>query len=189
MLQNNESFVAAQRALLDTAHNIGLKSVEGAAKLFELNLQAVRATIGESTEQFKSLLQADPASRLTDKSLTALPQASGEKLASYAKQAYDIVAATNGEIAELLQKQVEDTQQLAVAAIDAAAKNAPAGSETLFAAARNSFGAARSAYAQAVSASKKLGEMAEQNVAKVGARVAAVQPAAPVASPIVTAAA
>ena len=193
MLQNNESIVAAQRALLETAHNVGLKSIEGAAKLFELNLQAVRATIGETTEQFKSLLEADAATRLTDKSLTALPQASGEKLASYTKQAYDIVAATNGEIAELLQKHVEDTQELAVAAIDNAAKNAPAGSESLFAAARTSFGAARSAYTQAVSASKKLTEMAEQNVAtvaKAGARVASVKPAvASNASPIVTAAA
>lgn len=193
MLQNNESIVAAQRALLETAHNVGLKSIEGAAKLFELNLQAVRATIGETTEQFKSLLEADAAARLTDKSLTALPQASGEKLASYTKQAYDIVAATNGEIAELLQKHVEDTQELAVAAFDNAAKNAPAGSESLFAAARTSFGAARSAYTQAVSASKKLTEMAEQNVAtvaKAGARVASVKPAvASTASPIVTAAA
>lgn len=190
MLNGTEQFVAAQRAALDTAHNVSLKTIEGASKLFELNMQAARTAIAETTDQIKSLFDVD-ATRLADKGF-ALQVPSAEKMTAYVKQAYEIVSTTQAEIAELLQKHVEESQEFAVEAIDKVAQSAPAGSESVFAAARNSFGAARNAYEQAVSASKKITEIAEQNVAavaKVGAR-AAKKPADAVAAPtVVTAAA
>ena len=168
-----EQFVAAQRALLDTAQNVALKALDGATRLFELNVQAVRATVSEATDQVKTLLDADPT-KVTSQSF-ALAQPNAEKLVSYSKQAFEIVSGTHGEIAELLQKHVDDAQELAVVAIDNAAKSAPAGSEIVFKAARNGFGAARSAYEQAVSASRRFSEQIEQNVvapAKVNGRAA-----------------
>lgn len=171
MLTGTEQFVAAQRAALDTAHNVSLKAIEGTSKLFELNMQAARTAIAETTDQIKSLFDVD-ATRLADKGF-ALQVPSAEKLTAYVKQAYEIVSTTNAEIAELLQKHLEEAQEFAVEAIDKAAKSAPAGSESVFAAAKNSFGVARNAYDQAVNASKKITEIAEQNVAavaKVGAR-------------------
>lgn len=166
-----EQFVAAQRALLDTAQNVSLKALEGATRLFELNAQAVRATVSEATEQAKSLLGSEPTKVVSQG--FALVQPNAEKLVSYSKQAYEIVSATNSEIAELLQKHVDDAQELAVVAIDNAAKTAPAGSEIVFNAARNTFGAARNAYEQAVNASRRFSEQIEQNVvatAKVNGR-------------------
>lgn len=190
MLNGTEQFVAAQRALLDTTQNVSLKAIEGASKLFELNVQAARTAIADVTDQAKALFDLD-VTRLADKGL-ALPQPSTEKVTAYAKQVYEIVAATNSEIAELLQKHVEAAQELAVEAIDRVAKSAPAGSETVFAAAKNSFGVARNAYEQAVNASRKMTEMAEQNVAavaKAGSRVVVKKPADVAAAPAIVSAA
>lgn len=190
MINGTEQFVAAQRALLDTVHNVSLKGIEGAAKLFELNAQAARSVLAESTGQMKSLFDLD-ATKLADKGLT-LSQPFTDKATAYIKQAYEIVTATNSQIAELLQKHVEEAQEFAVEAIDNAARSAPAGSETVFAAAKNSFGAVRTAYEQAVNASKKLTQLTEQNVAavaKAGGRVAKQASDEANQSPIVAAAA
>lgn len=190
MQNGTEQFVAAQRAALDTAHNISLKAIEGASKLFELNVQAARTAIAETTGQMKALFDVD-ATRFADKGL-ALQVPSAEKVAAYVKQAYEIVSTTSSEIAELLQKHIEEAQEFAIEAIDNAAKTAPAGSESVFAAAKDSFGAVRNAYEQAVNASKKMTEVAEQNVAavaKTGARVTKKPADAAAAPTIVTAAA
>lgn len=162
MITGTEQLVAAQRALLDTAHNVGLKALEGASKLMDLNVQAVRATLAETTTQMKSLLETEP-SKLMEKGF-AVPQPSTEKATAYAKHAYEIFTTTNGEIAELLQKHVEESQETVVELMDAAAKTAPAGSEGVFAVAKNSLAASRSAYEQVVTASRKVVEMAEQGM-------------------------
>ena len=185
MINGTEQMVAAQRALLDTAHNVGLKAIEGATKLMDLNVQAARATLAEATTQMKSMLQVEPG-KMFDKNF-AIQQPSTEKATAYAKHAYEILATTNGEIAELLQKHVDESQEYVVEMMDAAAKNAPAGSETVFAAAKNSLAASRNVYEQAIGASRKIVEMAEQGVSaatKVATPTAVVtpRPAAPAAA-------
>lgn len=184
MTNGTEQLVAAQRALLDTAHNVGLKALEGATKLMDLNVQAARATLSEATTQMKSMLEAEPT-KLFDKGF-AVQQPSTEKATAYAKHAYEIFTTTNGEIAELLQKHVEESQDYVVELMDAAAKNAPAGSETVFAAAKNSLAASRNVYEQALGASRKIVEMAEQGVsaatkAATPAAIVTPRPAAPAA--------
>ena len=184
MINGTEQLVAAQRALLDTAHNVGLKALEGATKLMDLNVQAARATLTEATAQIKSMLAVEPG-KVFDKGF-AVQAPSTEKATAYAKHAYEIFTTTNGEIAELLQKHVDESQEYVVEMMDAAAKNAPAGSETVFAAAKNSLAASRTAYEQAIGASRKIVEMAEQGVsaatkAAPPAGVPAPRPAAPAA--------
>ena len=173
-MQNGmEQFVAAQRAALDTAHNIGLKAIEGLSQLFELNVQATRTAIADTTSQMKALFDVEVL-RIADKGF-AFQSPSAEKLMAYVQQAYEIVSTTNSEIAELLQKHVEEAQEFAVEAIDNAAKYAPVGSESVFTAAKSSLGAARNAYEQAVNASKQVSEIAERNattVAKIGSHTA-----------------
>ena len=189
MLNGTEQFVAAQRSMLETAQNVSLKAIEGASKLFDLNVQAARTAVADTTEQVKSMLEMD-VTRLNAKSF-AMPQPSTEKVTAYAKQVYEIVASTNSDIANLLQKHLEQAQELAVETMDKVAKTAPAGSETLFAAAKNSFGMARNAYDQAVTASRQVVEMAEQNVAaaaKAGSRAASKAVSDAAAPAIVTAA-
>lgn len=179
MINGTEQFVAAQRALLDTAQNVGLKTLEGFSRLMDLNLQTLRGGVTESTAQAKSLLDAQDAAKLVEKTMT-LAQPAGEKATAYAKQAYEIVSATNNEIVELLQKHVEQSQQLAADVMDSVAKSAPAGSEQVFSMARNSMNAARSAYEQAVAATKRMTEVAESNIAAAAAK-ANVRPATPAA--------
>ena len=133
-------------------------------KLTELNIQAARASIDEATEVFKTLLETKDAKALVELASTGA-QPAAEKFAAYAKQAYDIAATTNTELAKLVEKQVAESNKQLYAAIDAIAKNAPAGSEGAVALVKQAVNTANSAFDQVSKATKQVVEIAEANIA------------------------
>lgn len=175
MMNGTEQFVAAQRAMLETAQSVGLKSLEGLGRLVDLNMQALRGNLTDATAQMKSMMDVKDAAKFAEHA-SGLAQPAAEKAQAYVKQAYEIVSATGAEIAELVQKQVAASQELAVSMVDTAAKGAPAGSEQVFSIAKNGLSAARSAYEQAVVATKRMTEVAESNIATAVEKAQAVRP-------------
>jgi phasin family protein len=169
MIQGNEQFSVAQRALMSTAQQVGVKTLEGFNKLIELNLAATKSVMNETAESWQSLLQTKDFVKFSEQS-AQLAQPAAEKAASYAKHAYDIVSGTQHEIAELINKQVDEANELTIEFIDEAAKNAPAGSEAAFAFAKQSVAAARGAYDQAVAAFIKTAEQNGAAIAKAATK-------------------
>ncbi|HRO58827.1 MAG TPA: TIGR01841 family phasin [Burkholderiaceae bacterium] len=165
MMNNTpEQFVQLQKSALDSFQAAALTSVEGLERLTELNIQVARASIDEATEAFKSILEAkDPKALVEFASTGAQPAA--EKFAAYAKQAYDIAAATNTELAKLVERQFAESNKQLYATIDALAKNAPAGSEGAVALVKQAVNTANSAFDQVSKATKQVVELAEANIA------------------------
>jgi hypothetical protein len=87
-----------------------------------------------------------------------------ERAASYAKQAYSIASETSAAITGSVQHQVKAAQKTMTDALDTASRNAPVGSEQLFAAARSAMQVASQSVDQAVSASTKFAAAASQGV-------------------------
>lgn len=164
MMAGMEQMMAAQRAVLETVQSIGVKSLEGTEKLVALNMQAARMAVEETTDNVRAMLDVREPSKLAETAMS-MARPGGEKFASYAKHVYDITSETSGSIVEAMQRHVKDAQEQAADWFDTAAKTAPAGSEPLFAAARNAFSVARASYDQALSAGQKFAEFAEQGVA------------------------
>src|SRR6218665_1841627 len=136
-----EQLVAAQKANVETLFGLTGKAFEGVEKLVELNLQVAKAAMGEVAEGVKAALSVKDAQELM--ALQAgLLQPAAEKAAAYSRHLYDIAASTNADITKIVEAQTADIQAKYMSAVDAAAKNAPAGSENAVALVRSAVAAA-----------------------------------------------
>jgi phasin family protein len=164
MFNTPDQFVQMQKASLDLFQAVTLKSFEGFEKLTELNIQATKASVAEAGEQVKSLLTAKDLKAVADLTV-ANPQPAVEKFSSYASHVVEISSEINTEITKLIEKQIADGNKQFNAAIDAMAKSAPAGSESVVSFVKQAMSAANTAYDQVNKAVKQASDLAEANIA------------------------
>jgi phasin family protein len=177
-----EQITAANKANLDAFVELTQKAFEGVEKLVELNLQAARATLGESAEHAKALIAAkDPQEVLALQS--GLLQPSAEKATAYGRQVYEIASATQAEIAKLAEAQFSAAQQSIMSLVDSAAKNAPAGSENAVALVKSAVAAANNAIESVQKAAKQAVGVAEANFEAISESATKAATAATAAAP------
>lgn len=164
MSTSPDQFLQVHKAAFETFQTVALKSVESFEKFAELNIQATKASISESTEQFKALSGAKDPKAFAEL-LTASAQPTADKITAYAKHVYDIANETGTEIAKLLEKQFAEGNKQLNTAIDSLAKNAPAGSEGVITFVKSAVSAANNAFDQVNKATRQAVEMAEANMA------------------------
>jgi phasin family protein len=172
MYTTPDQLVALHKAALESFQAVAAKSFEGLERLAELNLAATRSSMEESAEQMKALLEVKDVKALADFAAGS-GQPAAEKMSAYAKHVYEITSDTGSEIAKLIEKQFSDSNRQLHAAIDAMAKNAPAGSEGLVTFMKSAVSAANTAYDQVNKATKQVVEMAEANMVAASKTAAA----------------
>ncbi|MGY0194790.1 phasin family protein [Leptothrix sp. BB-4] len=160
MTTTPEQFAAAGKANLEAVLELSQKAFEGVEKLVELNLQAGRATLAESTETAKAILSAKDAQEVLALQ-SSLVQPATEKVASYSRQVYEIASATQGEVAKLAEAQFAAAQAQITSLIESALKNAPAGSESAVAFVKSALSAGQNAVESAQKAAKQAQTAAE----------------------------
>jgi phasin family protein len=157
-----EQFLAAHKSNVETLFGLTSKAFEGVEKLVELNLQVAKAAISEVADTTRAALSAKDAQELL--ALQAgLLQPAAEKAAAYSRHLYDIAAATNAEVTKVAEETAAETQKKFVSAVDAAVKNAPAGTENAVALVRSAVAAANTAYESVHKAAKQAADVAEAN--------------------------
>ena len=162
MMFTADQMIAAQKANVETLFGLTNKAFEGVEKLVELNLPVARATLVESAETTKAAMSVKDAQELL--ALQAgLLQPAAEKAAAYSRHLYDILAGTNAEVAKVAEETVADSQKKALAVVDTAVKNAPAGTENAVALVKSAVAAANNAYESLHKAAKQASEVAEAN--------------------------
>ncbi len=164
MVNTPEQFIQAQKLAFEMIQAITLKSLEAVEKLAELNIQAVKTSIEEGSEQVKSMMSARDVKSLSDWSAVSV-QPAADKVGAYAKHVYDITSETGTEIAKLFEKQLAEGNKQLTASIDAMAKNAPAGTEGIVTLVKQAMTTANSAYDQVNKATRQAVEVAEANIA------------------------
>ena len=162
--QSSEQLIEMHKAALETLQAVAMKSVEGFEKLVELNLQAAKAQLEESTEQAKALFDLKEPKAFAEFS-TAGAQPAADKMVAYAKHVYEIANSTGNDIAKIFEKQFAESNKQFHAAIDSMAKTAPAGTEGMVTFVKSAVSAANSAYDQVNKATKQVVELAEANLA------------------------
>ena len=167
MFTTPDQMVALHKAALESFQAMAAKSFAGLEKLAELNMAATKSSFEDSAEQFKTLLEIKDVKALTDFAAGAA-QPAADKLTAYAKHVYEITSDTGTEIAKLFEKQLTDGNRQLHSAIDALAKNAPAGSEGVVTFMKSAVSAANTAYDQVNKATKQVVEMAEANLVAAG---------------------
>lgn len=164
MTNTPEQFAQMQKVALDTYQAVALKSVEGFEKIAELNIQAIKASVTETSDQVKSALAAKDAKAFGDLAMVGA-QPAVEKFAAYANHMYEIASDTGTEIARIFEKQFADSNKQLTAAIDAIARNAPAGTEGMATFVKSAVSAANTAYDQVNKAARQVADIAEANIA------------------------
>ena len=157
-----DQFVTAQKATFETLFGFGTKAFEGVEKLIELNVQVAKTTMAELAEPTQSAMSAKDAQELLALQ-SSLLQPAAEKLASYSRHVYDIIAGTNAEVVKAAEGTMAEGQRNVLALVDSAVKNAPAGSESAVALVKSAVAAANNAYESVNKAAKQATEAAEAN--------------------------
>ena len=161
-----EQMVAAQKANVETLFGLTNKAFEGVEKLVELNLQVAKAALGEVADNTRAALSVKDAQELLALQATLL-QPAAEKAASYSRHLYDIAAATQAEVTKVAEAQFAEAQKNFASSVDAAMKNAPAGSENAVALVKSAMAAANNAYESVSKAAKQAADVAEANFTAV----------------------
>lgn len=161
-----ERFIGAQRSLLETSQSIGIRGLEGAGQLLELNMQATRALFSAGSRQMSGLSPSALSGGSREGMSSAL-QADSAALTSYAVRLMEIVSSTNGEIARLLQQQATQMQSLVNEMMADTLRNAPGDGGSMLSMMNAPFGAmqraAGQAARQAVDAAAQAAGTATQN--------------------------
>lgn len=163
-----EQVLASHKANVETLFGLTTKAFEGVEKIVELNLTASKAALSEANAHTQSLLSVKDAQELLALQ-SGLFQPLAEKTAAYSRHLYDIATATSAEFSKAAEVQAADAQKKFAGLVDNAAKNAPAGSESLVAMMKSSVAAANNALESVQKAVKQATEVAEANYNAVAA--------------------
>lgn len=164
----NEQFAAAQKAQLATLVGLTTTGIEAAEKLVALNIDTTKAALAEASAQTQALLSAKDVQSLLALQAELL-QPSAEKASAYGRKLYDIFAGVQSEFGKVGEAGAADAQKKFVALVEAAAKNAPAGSENAVMLAKAAVSAANDAFDSVQKATKQAVGAAEANFATLSA--------------------
>ena len=157
-----EQIVAAHKANIETLFGLTAKAFDGVEKLVELNVTATKAALAEAAGTTAAALSVKDAQELLALQ-ASLFQPLAEKSASYSRHLYEIASGAGAEFTKAFESQAADVQKKFMAAVDSAAKNAPAGSETAVAVFKSALAAGNNALESVQKAVKQASDVAQAN--------------------------
>ena len=164
MFATPEQFTAANKANVENLLTVANNAFASAERLAALNLNTARSFLEDSMANAKALLAVKDVQELVSLQ-TAMAQPLVEKAVAYNRSVYEIASQSQEEVSKLVEAQIADLNKSLAAALDKAAKSAPAGSDVAVAAVKSAIAAANSAYDSVTKAAKQVAEIAEANVA------------------------
>jgi len=162
----NTQLAATNKANFEALMGLTAKAFGGVEQLTVLNLQAAKGGLEQAQETGMAVLSARDAQSLL--ALQAgLLQPATDKAAAYGKQVYRIVADIKDDFEKVAAEQAASAQASLGALIEAAGKNAPAGSSDGIALIKSAMATANSAFESLRNAGLQAVETAEANYASV----------------------
>ena len=158
-----EQIVASNKANLNNLFGLTNQAFAGVEKLVELNLTAARASLTESADHAKAVLSVKDAQELLALQASFL-QPLAEKAAAYNRHVYDITSGTSAALGKAVEAKAAEGQQAFLGYVDAALKNAPAGSEQAVAFFKQAVAASNNAVETVQKAVHQANEMMQANV-------------------------
>jgi len=147
---------AQMTAMLEMASS----TMSGMEKLFDLNLNAMRASIEESAAVARVLMDLkDPQQLLSLTAAQAKPNA--EKMLAYSRHLVNIASSTQEEFGKATQNRINKANRNMTKLMENASKNAPAGSENVAAIVKTAIDNASVGYEQLNRSTKQAAEAIE----------------------------
>jgi phasin family protein len=160
---NVEQILAANKTAVAEAQALAASAFAGFEKLVALNLATTKSALFDTTADFSSAFSAkNPSDALAAQASLIKPMA--EKAIAYGREVYAIATETSAELTASTEAKLAEAQKAATAAFDNMAKNAPAGSESVFAVVKSAVAASQNALETAKASAKKAVEQAEKQL-------------------------
>lgn len=177
-----EQFSAATKANFESQlamlNALTTKAFESVEKVIELNVNATRASLEESSEAARKLLAAKDAQEFFSLS-AAQTQPNAEKALAYGRHLAGIASSTQAEFAKAAETQVAEATRKVSALVDEVTKNAPAGSENAIAMFKAMLGNASAGYEQLTRSTKQAIDTIEANLVSATSQFVPAEKAAP----------
>lgn len=162
-----EQFSAATKAnfytQLSLMTSLTDKTFESVEKFIELNMNAAKSSLEESTATAKELLGAkDPQDFFNLTSSHAQPVA--EKALAYGRHLAKIASSTQADFTRAAETQITETNRKVLALIEEVSKNAPAGSENMVELVKTAIGNANSSYNHLTKTTRQAVDALEANL-------------------------
>ncbi len=159
---NVEQIAATNKANLNNLFGLTNQAFSGVEKLVELNLTATRAALSESADHAKAVMSVKDAQEFLALQASFL-QPLAEKSAAYSRHIYDIASGTGSDLGKAFEGKASEGQQALNSYMEAALKNAPAGSEQAVAFFKQAMTASNNAIESVQKAVKQAADIAESN--------------------------
>ena len=163
MTQSPDQFLNSAKTAMTDLNDMTSTAMAGFGKLMELNLSTAQAAMADAAEKMQAGLAIKSPQDLGD--VSGLVQPMAEKAAAYGRAVAGIVAETGTALSKATEAKFAEVQAQAVASIEAAMKNAPAGSEGAVSAFKNALSTGQAALATAQSQAKQAVEAAGKQFA------------------------
>ena len=163
MYQAPEQLITFNKANFDAVVRCASIALEGTERLLQLQIDTAKDAFAEGVRQTKAMAEIKDFQELAQLK-DGLAQPSLGKAVGYAKNIYDVVAATQSELGGVLEEQMADFNKNAVTTLDRFIKSAPAGSEFAVATAKTTISSINSAYDNFARAMKQLTDLAQLNM-------------------------
>ncbi len=166
----NEQFSAWNKANVDGALDFARLSLHTTERLLALNLEASRAVLADVTKSAQGFEAKDfqDVGALRNR----VAEAGWNKVSAYSKAAYDVLSNAQAEMAAAWEQRVAEFHHQSAAAIEKAAKSAPAGTEPFIALLKSGLAASASAFDTATKATRQFTNYAESSMKAAAANVA-----------------
>jgi len=164
MYATPSQFVELQKSQLDALYALSHVAFNTTEKLVDLNLAAVKAAMDESAATTQALLGVKDAQELFAVNGT-LAQPTLEKLVGYNRNVYGIVSGAGAEMKKIVETQIAERNGKVAQLVEFAAKNAPAGSESVVSMFKNAVTVSNTAYDTFTKAAQQAVDVAESNFA------------------------
>lgn len=163
-----EKIVALNRANVQAAISIANIGLDSAERLCGVQLNAAKAAIADGAQNFNALSQVKDVQDLIALA-QSLPQDGVEKVLERSRSVYEIAAQAQAEIGQIVEGCISEFNKEVFAALEQAAKSAPAGigADAALAAVKSAVAAANSAYDSMTKAAKQATDLAEANVSAI----------------------
>lgn len=163
-----EKIVALNRINIQAAISIANIGLDSAERLCNVQLNAAKVALADGAQNFSALSQVKDMQGLLAL-IQFLPQGGVEKAVEHSRSVYEIAAQAQSEIGQIVEGRINEFNKEVVAALELAAKSAPAGigADAAVAAVKSAVAAANSAYDTMTKAAKQATDLAEANVTAV----------------------
>jgi len=158
-----EQFTELFTSNIDTAMRVAKIALDGAERVFRLNLELTKQALEDqaaNAQTVGSVKDLQDAVALRNK----LAETASESLMTYSRTLYEISSQSQNELSKLVEERLASLNKNMVAAMDSAAKNAPAGADVAVQAMKSTVAATAAAVDSMTKAAKQVADFADASV-------------------------